>query len=105
MSESFRFLVALSLGCMVGCLGGLYHPTLHSKDPLPADIPCEKCGSRAIKLRCCFNACSTFHMSVAEDGSLKVVGPLMWGYEHLHRTCATCTWDGTAMDCRPLQKD
>ncbi len=91
--------ILLAAGVMAVIWTGVPVLDRAGRGPLPGDVPCEKCGSKAIKLRYCGNHCSTFHMTVEQDGNLKITGPLMWGYEHLHRSCTTCTWDGTAMDC------
>lgn len=61
-------------------------------------IRCAKCASADIKYRHCAERCMTVCMS-PNPGFGKQGSKVVWGYEHLHRSCRRCGYDGDAVEC------
>lgn len=60
---------------------------------------CRKCGAADVKLRYCTEKCKTL---TATSGGETLGGPVIWGYDHLHRVCAICGFDRDAIECRDV---
>lgn len=60
--------------------------------------PCLKCGSSDHKIRYCMEKCNGPSLFV-QRGVVCVSSEVVWTYPHLHRKCASCSYEGEIMEC------
>lgn len=92
----------LACGTFIGIMIEYHHPSPGSDRWLykgQTKRGCFKCGAADVKLRYCNEKCKTL---TATPGGETLGGPVVWGYDHLHRACAICGFDRDAIECRDV---